>query len=345
MTVAPQQVTVASEWVATLDGFVNAQIRSQVPGYLTARTYREGTVVRKGQVLFEIDPRPFEAALEQARARLAETQVQVGRVETDLKRDRPLVEQHALAQSQLDNDLQAQLAAAAAVKSAQAAVATAELNLAYTKVTALTGGVAAIATAQIGDLVSPTTLLTTVSQVDPIKAYFPLSEQEYLKVASRINTPGAASRLWSEGAGLRLVLADGSVYPERGTFYAADREIDQKTGTIRISVTFPNRKGTLRPGQYARVRADTRVIADALLVPQRAVTEMQGLRSVKVLGDGNKVSLRPVTAANRVGGDWVISQGLKPGDTVIVDGVGAAEGVVVNPSPFTPGRPAAPAGR
>jgi len=332
--VEPEHVTLPSEWVASLDGFVNAQIRPQVSGYLMTRIYREGAVVAKGQVLFEIDPRPFEAVLDQARARLAEARVQVARTETDLARDRPLVEQRALPQSQLDTDTHAHAAAEAALKSAEAAVRTAELNLSYTKVTALTGGIAAIATAQIGDLVGPATLLTTVSQVDPIRAYFPLSEADYLKVARRLNGPDGGRHLWADGDGLRLVLADGSVYPSKGTFFAADREIDQKTGSIRISVTFPNPKGVLRPGQFGRVRADTRVIDDAILVPQRAVTDLQGMRSVKVLADGNRVSTRPVTATSRVGDRWLIEQGLSPGERVIVDGVNAADGVVVSPSLF-----------
>jgi RND family efflux transporter MFP subunit len=334
ITMTPRPVTLASEWVATLDGFVNAQIRPQVSGYLTARTYREGAVVQKGQVLFQIDPTPFETAVAQARARLAEAQVQVGKTEVDLKRDRPLAEQRAIAQSQLDNDIQANLAAHAAVKSAQAAVDTALLNLSFTKVTSLIGGVAAIATAQIGDLVGPNTLLTTVSQIDPIKAYFPLNERDYLKLADRINSPGAARSLWSTGAGLRLLLADDTVYPSRGTFFAADREIETKTGTIRISATFPNPRGTLRPGQYGRVRADTRVINDALLVPQRAVTDLQGTHQVKTIGPDNRVSTRTVVMGERVGTQWIVQKGLSSGDRVIVDGVGATDGVVVAPTPF-----------
>ena len=248
ITVAPETVSLSSEWIATLDGYVNAQIRPQVSGYLVRRNYEEGAVVRQGQVLFEIDPRPFEAVLAQAQAHLAEAQAQLGKTERDLERDRPLAAERAIAQSQLDNDVQANLAAQAAIKSATAAVETAQLNLGFTKVTSLITGIAAIATAQIGDLVGPATLLTTVSQIDPIKAYFPLSEQEYLSMAGRINRPGTSSALWTSEAGLTLVLADGSVYPRRGRFLAADREIDPKTGTIRISATFPN------PEQHAPAR-------------------------------------------------------------------------------------------
>ncbi len=250
VTVAPERVSLDSEWIATLDGLVNAQIRPQVSGYLIKRDYEEGAVVSKGQVLFEIDPRPLQAALTQAEAQLGEAQAQMGKTKRDLERDQPLAEQHAIAQSQLDNDVQANLAAQAAVNSATAAVETAQLNVGFTKVTSLIGGVAAIATAQIGDLVGPSTLLTTVSQIDPIKAYFPLSEQEYLQMAARINTRGGAKTPWQGGAALTLILADGSQYPRPGSFLAADRQIDAKTGTIRISATFPNPDRTLRPGQY-----------------------------------------------------------------------------------------------
>src|SRR4051812_40748215 len=225
ITVMPERVALGSEWIATLDGYVNAQIRPQVSGYLVRRDYQEGAHVRRGQVLFEIDARPVEAALAQARAQLGEAQAQLGKTERDLARDRPLADQRAIAQSQLDNDIQANFAAQASVKSAEAAVQTAELNVGFTKVTSLIDGVAAIATAQIGDLVGPMTLLTTVSQIDPIKAYFPLSEQEYLQMASRINgrrgERGTAP--WEAGAGITLVLADGSIYPHQGSFLAADR--------------------------------------------------------------------------------------------------------------------------
>jgi membrane fusion protein (multidrug efflux system) len=338
VTVEPERVGLTSEWIGTLDGFVNAQIRPQVSGYLLKRNYEEGAVVRKGQVLFEIDPRPFEATVAQARAQLAEAQAQLGKTERDLARDRPLASQHAIAQSQLDNDVQANLAADAAVQSASAAVDTAQLNVGFTKVTSLINGVAAIATAQIGDLVGPTTLLTTVSQIDPIKAYFPLSEQEYLGMAARINASGgrASKAPWQAGGGLTLVLADGTVYPRQGSFLAADREIDAKTGTIRISAAFPNPDRTLRPGQYGRVRAETTVKPDALLVPQRAVAELQGSYQVRVVGPDNKIATRTVTAGARVGSRWVIDDGLSPGMRVVVEGATARDGTVVNPRPFSP---------
>jgi membrane fusion protein (multidrug efflux system) len=334
VTVAPERVALTTEWIATLDGYVNAQIRPQVSGYLVKRDYEEGATVRKGQVLFEIDPRPLEAALAQARAQLGEAQAQLGKTEQDLRRDRPLAEQRAIAQSQLDNDVQANLAALAAVNSATAAVETAQLNVGFTKVTSLIDGVAAIATAQIGDLVGPSTLLTTVSQTNPIKAYFPLSEQEYLQMAARINGRGGAKTPWQSGTGVTLALADGSVYPRQGTFLAADREIDPKTGTIRISALFPNPDGFLRPGQYGRVRAETRVRPDALLVPQRAVTQLQSAYHVRVVGPDNVVTTRTVTPGDRVAGRWIIDKGLEPGARVVVEGPATRDGVVVDAKPF-----------
>lgn len=334
-TVTPERVPLSTEWIATLDGYVNAQIRPQVSGYLVKRNYEEGAGVRKGQVLFEIDRRPFEAALAQARGLLGEAQAQLGKTARDVERDKPLAAKRAIPQSQLDNDVQANLAAQAAVTTAQAAVDTAELNLGFTSVRSLVDGVAAIATAQIGDLVSPTTLLTTVSQVDPIRAYFPLSERDYLQMADRINGARQSKAPWERGT-LTLILADGTEYPRKGWFIAADREIDPKTGTIRISAGFPNPGHTLRPGEYGRVRAETRELTAALLVPQRAVIERQGSSQVRVVGAGDKVTTRTVTTGVRVGSRWVVEQGLAPGDRVVVEGPPTPDGTVVRPVPYTP---------
>jgi RND family efflux transporter MFP subunit len=334
ITVAPERVAVTSDWIATLDGYVNAQIRPQVSGYLLKRNYEEGAVVRQGEVLFEIDRRPFEAVLAQTQAQLAEAEAQLGKTERDEQRDRPLAEQRAIAQSQFDNDVQANLAAQAAVKSATAAVETAQLNVGFTSITSPIRGVAAIATAQIGDLVGPATLLTTVSQIDPIKAYFPLSEQEYLQMAGRINGRGGKAP-WAGGAALTLALADGTLYPRTGSFLAADREIDAKTGTIRISAAFPNPDRTLRPGEFGRVRAETRVRTNALLVPQRAVGELQGSYQLRVVGPDNRVRTITVKVGDRIGSRWVIDEGLQPGARVVVEGASAPDGTVVNPRPFT----------
>jgi membrane fusion protein (multidrug efflux system) len=333
ITVVPERVALTSEWIATLDGYVNAQIHPQVSGYLVQRNYREGAAVHTGDVLFQIDPRPLSAVLTQATAQVAQAEAQLAKSARDVERDTPLAAQQAIAQSQLDTETQAYRAADANLQSLRAAVETARLNVGFTNVTSLVHGVAAIATAQIGDLVGPSTLLTTVSQIDPIKAYFPLSEQDYLQVAGRINSGGAQAP-WAGGAALTLVLADDSVYPLRGTFLAADREIDAKTGTIRISATFPNPARTLRPGQYGRVRADTRVRTNALLVPQRAVSELQGSFQLRVVGPDNIVRTKTVKVGDRVGSRWIIDEGLQPGVRVVVEGARTTDGTVVNPTPF-----------
>jgi RND family efflux transporter MFP subunit len=332
ITVAPEHVALTSEWIATLDGYVNAQIHPQVSGYLIKRSYREGAAVHKGDVLFEIDPRPLNAVLTQATAQVAQAEAQLANSARDVERDTPLAAQQAIAQSQLDAEIQAYRAAEANVQSLKAAVETARLNVGFTNVTSLIDGVAAIATAQIGDLVGPATLLTTISQVSPIKAYFAVSEVDYLQMAGRINGGGKAP--WAGGAALTLVLADGSVYPRAGSFLAADREIDAKTGTIRICAIFPNPDRTLRPGQYGRVRAETRLQTDALLVPQRAVSELQGSRQVRVVGPDNKVSTKTVKVGDRLGSQWIIDEGLQPGAHVVVEGARVPDGTVVNPKPF-----------
>jgi RND family efflux transporter MFP subunit len=335
ITVEPERVALTAEWIATLDGYVNAEIRPQVSGYLIKRDYDEGAFVRAGQVVFEIDPRPFEAILAQARGQLAEAQAQLGKTERDVQRDRPLAEQHAIAQSQFDNDVQANLAAQAAVRSAEATVQTAELNVGFTKVKSLIDGVAAIATAQIGDLVNPSTLLTTVSQVDPIKAYVPLSERDYLRMAGRINAGRRSSAPWRSGT-LTLALADGTEYPRRGWFLAADRAIDPTTGTIRISAAFPNPDHVLRPGQYGRVRAETEVLTGALLVPQRAVSELQGSFQLRVVAPDDTAATRTVVMGDRVGNQWIVQRGLEPGDRVIVEGPASRDGTSVRTRPFVP---------
>ena len=338
--VTPENVPVSAEWVASLDGYVNAQIRPQVSGYLVRRNYREGAAVHKGEVLFEIDPRPFEAAVAQADAQLGGAQAELGRTERDVQRDTPLAKERAIAQSQLENEVQANLAAQATVKAGQAALETATLNLGFTKVRSLIDGVAAIATAQIGDLVGPTTLLTTVSQVDPIRAYFSLSEREYLLVASRINQATPSKDLFETTGGLHLRLADGSEYPRPGVFVAADRQIDPRTGTIRISAAFPNPHNILRPGQYGRVEATTQTIQKALLVPQRAVTELQGTSQLRVVGADNTLHVINVTMGPRVGNRWVVSKGLEPGALVALDAPQIQDGTHVTPRPFTDNEPA-----
>jgi membrane fusion protein (multidrug efflux system) len=333
--VVQKDVPLYSEWVATLDGFDNAQIQPQVTGYIVAQTYREGSPVKKGQVLFEIDPRPFQAVLDQAKAQLAQSQAQLGKTKLDVDRDTPLAKERAIAQSQMDNDVQANLAAMASVKSSEAQVEQAQLNLDFCHVTSLLDGIAGIATVQIGNLVNPTAVLTSVSRVEPIKAYFPISEQMYMKFAKRIN---ARSNYRDDIEGpkdappLQLVLADGTVYPHQGKILYTDRQVDITTGSIRIASSFPNPEHILRPGQFGRIRAATEQVNGALLVPQRAVNELQGTYQVAVVGDGNKVSIRSVKVGERSGENWIIQDGVKPGEMVIVEGLQKVrDGAVVRP--------------
>ncbi len=344
--VKQESVPIYGNWVATLDGYVNANIQPQVSGYLIRQTYREGSFVAKGDVLFEIDPRPFQAALDQAKGQLAQargqlgqSQAQLGLAQINVKRDTPLAQAHAIAQSQLDNDIQTQktseaviLSSQASIKAAEAAVETAELNLGFTKVRSLIDGIAGQATIQIGNLVSQSTVLTAVSQVNPIKAYFPISEQEYLRIADKIK-PGVDLLRAKNPVPLQLTLANNSVYPHQGRILFADRQVDPSTGTIRIVAAFSNPGNLLRPGQFGRIRAMTAMQNDALLVPQKAVTELQGRYQVALVGDGNKVSIHPVEVGSRVGPMWIISKGLQPGDRVVSEGTSKVrEGAVVTPT-------------
>ena len=333
--VTQQDVPLYTECIATLDGYINAQIQPQVTGYLMTQKYREGMVVHKGEVLFEIDPRPFEAVLQQQKGQLAQSEAQLGKTKLDVARDTPLAKESAIPQAQLDNDIQANEAAEALVTAAKAQVAQAELNLSFTKVRSLVDGVAGIAKAQIGDLVGPTTVLTTVSQVEPIKAYFAISEQEYLRFARRISDVVEGRRSPGGQKNLELVLSDGSLYPRKGSVLLADRQVDVKTGTIRMAGVFENPGGILRPGMFGRVRAVTGVAKDALLVPQRSVVETQGTYSVVVVDSNNQASIRPVKTGDRVGKMWVITEGVKPGEQVIAEGIQKAkEGVTVRPKQF-----------
>jgi membrane fusion protein (multidrug efflux system) len=340
--VQQQDVPLYTECISTLDGYVNAQIQPQVTGYLLKQNYREGTAVHKGDLLFEIDPRPFEAALAQAQGQLAQAQAQLGKTQLDVARDTPLAKESAIPQAQLDNDIQANQAAEAMVAAAKAQVDQANLNLNFTSVRSLIDGIAGLAKAQIGDLVGPTSVLTTVSEVEPIKAYFALSEQEYLKFANRISDVATGKKMPSGKKVLELILSDGTVYPEKGWVVLADRQVDVKTGTIRIAGAFDNPGGILRPGMFGRVRAATGLAKGALLVPQRAVTETQGSYTVVVVGPDNKASIRPVKTGERIGQMWVITDGLQPGEQVIAEGMQKAkEGAPVQPKQFkeaTPGQ-------
>src|SRR5579859_1061684 len=331
--VVQKDVPIYSEWIAVLDGYVNAQIQPHVSGYVIRQDYREGSVVQKGQVLFQIDPRPFKAALDQAKAQLAQSEAQLGKARLDVERDTPLAQARAIAQSQLDTEIQAKLGAEAQVQAAKANVEQAELNLEWTRVTSLVTGIAGIAQVQIGNLVGPSSILTSVSQVDPIKAYFTVSEQQFTDFHRRFPTQASVEEQ-RRRIPLQLLLADGSVYERPGTIYFADREVNPATGAIRIAGVFPNPNNLLRPGGYGRVRASVNTRNGALLVPQRAVIELQGSQQVAVVGNDNKVNIRPVTVNERVGNQWIISGNVKPGEHVIVEGLQKVrEGAMVNPKP------------
>ena len=403
--VKQEDVPIYSEWIGTTDGMVNAEIRAQVAGYLLKQDYKEGSLVKKGQLLFEIDPRPFQAALGQANGDLAKAQGQLGQMESqlaqaeanlaqansqliqaqaqlsqsqanqrktqlDVDKYTPLAAQRAVTQQDLDNAEQTNVAAKAQidaskagietakagvkaanagvgtaksgiaaakaqVESSQAAVRTAELNLSFTRIVSPIDGIAGIAQAQVGNLVNPTSgVLTTVSTVDPIKVGFTLSENDYLKFTKR-NLINARQGSSIEQLELELVLSDGTVYPDKGKFYLADRQVDQKTGSIRLAGIFPNPGNVLRPGQYGKVRAITSTRESAIVVPQRAVNELQGGYQVAVVDANNKVNFRSVKVADRTGSDWIIEEGLKPGERVIVEGLQKVRsGAVVETKPY-----------
>jgi len=360
--VQQKDVPLSGDWVGTLDGYVNAQIQPQVNGYLIRQEYREGSQVSKGQVLFQIDPRPFQAALdqaqgqlEQAQAQVAQAQGQVGQTqaqleltEINLKRDTPLAEARAIAQSQLDNEKQQEAQAKASVSSSQAAVnaaqanvvaagaavTTAKLNLGFTEVHSLIDGVAGQATTQVGNLVSPQSVLTAVSQLDPIKVYFSISDNEYLALADRARRAGGD--LIHANVPLTLTLSNGQQYPRKGHIAFVDRQMNQQTGAIRIAAAFANPGGILRPGQFGRVSAPTEVRRGAILVPQIAVQELQGIQQVDVVGPDNKVHVVNVKLGPQFGKDWIVESGLEPGAMVVTDNLQKLkDGVPVAPHETT----------
>jgi RND family efflux transporter MFP subunit len=376
--VEQKDVPIPTEWIGTLDGVVNADIKAQVSGYLLKQDYTEGSFVQKGQLLFEIDPRPFQAVVDQGEGQLAQANgqlaqakaqltqaeaqlavVEANQVRTQLDVDRyaPLAKQQAITQQDMDNATQNNVAAKAQVQAAKAqvetaraqiqgataaiqavtaTVETAKLNLSFTRLTSPIEGLAGMAQQQVGALVSPASgPVTTVSTVDPIKVNFTASEQEYLDFHRRYPTP-ATLEAARKGLVLELILADGTIYPHRGSFYFADREVSQGTGSIRVAGLFPNKENLLRPGQYGRVRTSLKTKDGALLIPQRAVTEMQGTFQVAVVDTGNKISIRNVKTSDRIGSLWIVDEGLKPGERVIAEGVQKVRaGMVVSPKPYT----------
>ena len=405
VNVEQRDVPVYSEWIGTTDGMVNAEIKAQVTGYLLRQDYKEGSFVRKGQLLFEIDSRPFQAALDQAQgqlaqfkgqleqanshvkeaeaqvaqansqllqmqAQLAQTQANQVKTQLDVNKYGPLLEQKAVTQQDYDNASQANVVAKAQVRAAEASIETAraqiraanaqvgtakaavtaaqgqienanatirtaELNLGFTRIISPIDGIAGLAQAQVGNLITTQSApLTTVSTVDPIKVYFTVSEQEYLNYTRRHPTQEERETA-SRNLELELVLSDATTYPQKGSFYFADRQVDPKTGAIRLAGTFPNPENVLRPGQYGKVRAVTSTKSDALLVPQRAVSQLQGGYQVAVVGADNHVEIRSVKVGDRIGELWIIDEGLKPGESVVVEGLQRIKpGAVVNPKPY-----------
>ena len=337
-TVKPQDVPRVLERVATLDGFINANINAQVQGYIVSRDYTEGSVVKKGDLLFQIDPRPFEAALAQAKGTLARDQANQVKGDADEKRALDLFNKKVISDQERDTAIAAAGSSRANVEADQAAVKQAELNLGYTKITAPIDGLAGFANNQVGDLVGPasTTPLTTVSQIDPIKAIVTVGEGAFTDFFARY--PDAEQRqALLKRIDFDLILGSGNVYPRKGKFYALDRNLDPKTGSIRYYVTFPNPGATLRPGQFGKVRFVPDTVHNALVVPQEAVTELQGNFQVAVVDQNNKVSIRPVKTGERIGALWQVTDGLKPGDRVVVQGVQKArDGATVTVKEWTP---------
>lgn len=334
-TVAQADVPVYHDWIGSLDGLVNATIRAQVSGYLLTQNYREGQTIKKGDVLFQIDPRPFQAVLDQANGELAQAEARLGKTELDVKRYGPLVKDRAISQEEYDDAVQANLEAKAAVLSAKAQVGQAQLNLEFTRIVSPIDGIASIAKAQVGDLVGPTTgELTTVSTIDPIKAYYNVTEQAYINFA-RLFAKEDDRQTRLQQLEIQLILGDGSAYPMPGKIYAPDREIGPTTGALRLEAIFPNPENTLRPGEFVRVRVKFDTRHGALLVPQRAVSELQGTYQVDVLDSDNKIHIQPVTLGDRSGSLWIVDKGLEAGQRIVVEGLQKIrEGSLVNPTNY-----------
>lgn len=352
--VVQQNVPVYQEWVAQLNGPVNADITPKVQGYLLSQHYQNGFFVKKGQLLYELDPRPFVAALEQAKAQVAVAVANQGEAENNVARDTPLAAQHAIPQKQLDTDTSTLAAQVAQVAAAKANQANAELNLEWTKVYAPIDGVAGNSNSQIGDLVGTTTKMTTLSQVNPIWAYFNISEADYLSRAREISSFVMSGKANPHSIPIEFIQANGEPFPEKGKIVLVNREIATQTGTIQLAAAFPNKDGFLRPGGYGTVRIQTGFSANALLVPQPAVIEVQSQYQIVVLTPENKAVYRPIKVGERVGPNWIVTDGLKPGERVVVEGVErlqmfaaaapqmAKEGIPVVAKPYVPA--AAPAG-
>lgn len=339
--VLQKDVPIQEEWVGTTDGYVNATIRAQVTGYLIKQVYKEGDLIKKGQTLFEIDPRPFQAVLEQAQGALAQQEAQYANARANLDRVKPLAAQDAVSQKDLDDASSAERSAQAAVTAARAAVQKAKLDLEFTKITSPIEGIAGLATAQVGDLVGPAQggELTTVSTVDPIKVFYTVNEQAYLSYMHRL-APTSAGKGSGQSLHLSLVLADGTAYPHDGRLFAIDRQVDLRTGTLRVAALFPNPGRLLRPGQFVRVHVVAGTKQGALLVPQRAVSDLQGGSQVAVVGPDDRVEMRAVKLGQAQGHLVVVEEGLKPGERVVAEGTQKiTPGLKVNPRPYAPPSP------
>jgi membrane fusion protein (multidrug efflux system) len=337
--VKKQDVPIYNEYVGQLDASVNATIQARVQGYLISQNYQEGQLVKKDDVLFEIDRRPFAAALAQAKAAFLQADASAKQAEMNAQRAADLFQRKVSSEQERDNAVQSAVAARAQAEAQQAAVEQAQLNLDYTTIHAPVDGIGGLVRVQVGDLISAGTTLTTVTKVDPIKAYFTVSEQRFSEYSRRYADPQARIAHEKE---LRfdLILADGSAYPHTGEWFAADNQVDSRTGSLRIAASFPNPGNILRPGQFARIRVLSETKPGALLVPQRAVTELQGSTQVAVVGPENKVHIQPVRMGRRIDHEWIVEEGLKAGDKVIVEGVQKArEGALVNPKPWVPPSP------
>jgi membrane fusion protein (multidrug efflux system) len=333
--VVQQNVPTYQEWVAQLNGQVNADITPKVQGYLLKRAYTEGFFVHKGQLLYEIDPRPFIAALDEAKAQVAVAVAQRTEAENNVTRDRPLAEQHAIPQKQLDTDISTLAANVAQVNAAQASMVQAELNLSWTKVLSPINGLAGTSNSNVGDLVGTTTKMTTVSDINPIRAYFNISESDYLGRAQLISQAVRGGRGHAASFPVEFIQANGNPFPAKGKIILVSREIASQTGTIQLAADFPNKEGILRPGGFGNVRIETGMTKDALLVPQAAVIEVQSMYQVVVVSPENKAMFRPVKVGDRVGTNWIITEGLKPGEKVIVQGfMKVREGTPVSAKPY-----------
>jgi len=331
VTVTPvvqKDVEIHQEWVGTTLGNVDADIRPKVEGFLLAQLYSEGSFVNKGQPMFQLDQRQAQAAVQQAQGTLERARASLAQAQIDVKRYTPLVAQRAVSQAELDKALSMERAASADVDAAQASLDNANLNLGWTTVTSPISGIAGISKVGIGDLMTPTTVMTTISGLNPIYVDFSIGEQDYMRFAREKLGESA-------GRSLQLILGDGRTFPQNGRALLVNREVDAQTGTIRVRAEFPNPGNVLRPGQYARIRAVTAVRKDALLVPQQAVSELQGIYQVGVVGADNNVTIKTVKLGPQIGDEWVVESGLQAGDSVVVEGLQRVKnGMTVAPKPF-----------